>query len=166
MTTPRIRNIWSKTPDAPKKEETKPVTARTSENTDNPGSIEFSPGASRAPEPNLAAALSNIMKPAPDISTAPESAGAIAPEFKPAKAKEKLTGQEDDYRRDNRRRRMSSKKRRTTIVSVSLSEEEERILRAYMRKYNKGVAFSNWARRVMFQAAGIPIPERTGDPDE
>jgi hypothetical protein len=163
MTTPRIRNIWSKTPDEPKKEENTPVIAKTAEKRDEPGSISFSPSTSKVTEPSLAASLAAISPStsAASIAPAPETA-----DFKPVKAKEKLTGREDDYGRDNRRRRMSTKKRRTVAVSVCLSEEEERLLRAYMRKYNKGIAFSNWARRVMFQAAGIPIPDRTGDPDE
>lgn len=50
-------------------------------------------------------------------------------------------------------------KQRFTILGVSVSPEEKKVLRAALK--SRGVRnLSEWAREVLFQAAGIPIPSR------
>ncbi len=50
-------------------------------------------------------------------------------------------------------------KRRRTCVSVSVSPEEEALLRGFANA--RGLNFSEWARIVMFHAAGQPLPKRS-----
>jgi hypothetical protein len=49
-------------------------------------------------------------------------------------------------------------KRRRQSVSICVSEEEDFILRKHA--YDKGVTFSEWARTVLFKAAGRKVPDR------
>jgi hypothetical protein len=55
-------------------------------------------------------------------------------------------------------KRKPSHKRRGVRLSVSVSEEEEFILRKHA--YEQGETFSAWARQAMFKSAGVPIPDR------
>jgi hypothetical protein len=54
---------------------------------------------------------------------------------------------------------LSTDKKRTHSVNVSMSNEEQRLLRDFAAKMNK--PFSAWARDVLFNAADIPIPARS-----
>jgi hypothetical protein len=47
---------------------------------------------------------------------------------------------------------------RRSSLSVACSEEEARILRK--AALDKGMTFSNWARKVLFRSAGKRIPKR------
>lgn len=66
----------------------------------------------------------------------------------------------DDQRRDPRAmQRIARTKTRRQSLSVSVSVEEEEILRA--AAYNAGLNFSEWARNCLFAAAGKRIPSRS-----
>lgn len=54
--------------------------------------------------------------------------------------------------------RMKSNKLRKTCMSLSLSEEEARIVRNHVASLNTN--FSTWARNTLFRAIGKPIPAR------
>ncbi len=49
-------------------------------------------------------------------------------------------------------------KRRRSCLSVSVSAEEEQLLRTFAG--DRGLNFSEWARIVLFHAAGQPLPKR------
>ena len=55
--------------------------------------------------------------------------------------------------------RVPKDKTRRHALSVSVSVEEEDILRA--AAVEAGTSFSDWARRVLFKAAGKKVPSRT-----
>jgi hypothetical protein len=55
--------------------------------------------------------------------------------------------------------RVPKDKTRRHALSVSVSIEEEDILRA--AAVEAGTSFSDWARRVLFKAAGKKLPSRT-----
>jgi hypothetical protein len=54
--------------------------------------------------------------------------------------------------------RVPKGKQRGLCVSISVSEEEETILRAFAETLD--VSFSEWARNVMFRAMGRKLPSR------
>jgi len=56
-------------------------------------------------------------------------------------------------------KRKMKHKRRKVAMSISVSEEEEFILRTYAAKRNQ--SFSAWARTTMFRAMGRKIPDRS-----
>ena len=78
-----------------------------------------------------------------------------------AKADEPIDMLEIDMRRKPYRR-VSEKKARRRAMSVSVSAEEERILRQHVADMNR--SFSEWARSVMFRALGRKVPSRGYDP--
>lgn len=55
-------------------------------------------------------------------------------------------------------RRKLAHKRRAVRLSISVSEEEEFLLRKYA--FDQGETFSAWARIALFKAMGTPIPPR------
>jgi hypothetical protein len=54
--------------------------------------------------------------------------------------------------------RVPKGKQRGMCVSISVSEEEETILRAYAETLD--ISFSEWARTVLFKAMGKRLPTR------
>jgi hypothetical protein len=56
-------------------------------------------------------------------------------------------------------KRKAKHKTRRTAMSISVSEEEEFILRTYAAK--RGMSFSQWSRTVMFRSMGRKIPDRS-----
>ena len=56
-------------------------------------------------------------------------------------------------------RMIARDKKRRNHMSVCLSDEEEAILRAHVAKLN--LNFSEWARKVLFEAARRKIPARS-----
>jgi len=55
-------------------------------------------------------------------------------------------------------RRVAEHKARRRAMSISVSEEEERILRKHAASMDR--SFSEWARSVMFRAIGRKVPSR------
>jgi len=55
-------------------------------------------------------------------------------------------------------RRVAEHKARRRAMSISVSEEEERILRLHAASRDR--SFSEWARSVMFRAIGRKVPSR------
>lgn len=55
-------------------------------------------------------------------------------------------------------RRVAEHKARRRAMSISVSEEEERILRMHAASMDR--SFSEWARSVMFRAIGRKVPSR------
>lgn len=55
-------------------------------------------------------------------------------------------------------RRVKEHKRRNRAMSISVSEEEERIIRQHAADLDR--SFSEWARSVMFRAMGRKVPSR------
>jgi hypothetical protein len=55
-------------------------------------------------------------------------------------------------------RRVSENKARRRAMSISVSAEEERILRTHAASMDR--SFSEWARSVMFRAIGRKVPSR------
>ena len=55
-------------------------------------------------------------------------------------------------------RRVAEHKARRRALSISVSEEEERILRKHAASMDR--SFSEWARSVMFRAIGRKVPSR------
>jgi hypothetical protein len=53
---------------------------------------------------------------------------------------------------------LTSRQRRRNCLSISVSEEEEEILRAHAAKLGK--SFSSWARDTLFRSARRKIPAR------
>ena len=53
---------------------------------------------------------------------------------------------------------LSTPQKRRHSLSVACSEEEAELLRDAAR--DKGMTFSNWARKTLFRSAGIAIPKR------
>ena len=62
-----------------------------------------------------------------------------------------------------RARRVPRNKTRRHTISVAVSDEEERILRAYAAALD--VSFSEWARKVMFKAMDKAVPSRRNKPE-
>jgi hypothetical protein len=54
--------------------------------------------------------------------------------------------------------RIKNNKLRKTCMSVSMSEEEARLIRAHVASLNSN--FSTWARNTLFRAIGKPVPAR------
>ena len=66
----------------------------------------------------------------------------------------------DDQRRDPKAmQRVSKSKTRRQALSISVSAEEEEILRA--GAYEAGLNFSEWARTHLFAAAKKRVPSRS-----
>ena len=61
-------------------------------------------------------------------------------------------------RRTKPYRRVAEHKARRRAMSISVSEEEERILRKHAASMDR--SFSEWARSVMFRAIGRKVPSR------
>lgn len=59
-------------------------------------------------------------------------------------------------------RRMDPIKTRRTAMSLSVSQEEEALLRTFAAK--KGMTFSSWARQTLFLAMGRKLPQRDRGP--
>jgi hypothetical protein len=53
---------------------------------------------------------------------------------------------------------LKSRQKRRHSLSVACSEEEAELLRQAARE--KGMTFSNWARRTLFRSAGMAMPKR------
>jgi len=67
----------------------------------------------------------------------------------------------DSLEVDRRRkpyRRVAEHKARRRAMSISVSEEEERILRKHSANLDR--SFSEWARSVLFRAIGRKVPSR------
>lgn len=50
------------------------------------------------------------------------------------------------------------RQKRRSSLSVAVSEEEKELLRDAARQ--KGMTFSNWARKTLFRSAGMSLPKR------
>ena len=61
-------------------------------------------------------------------------------------------------------RRVAEHKARRRALSISVSEEEERILRKHAASMDR--SFSEWARSVMFRAIGRKVPSRGRNVDD
>lgn len=58
-----------------------------------------------------------------------------------------------------RRSHIANDKKRVHSVNISMSEEEQRLLRSFAAGLDR--TFTEWARAVLFHAANIPIPPRS-----
>jgi hypothetical protein len=79
----------------------------------------------------------------------------------PLDSKERVDAPIDPLEVDMRRkpyRRVAEHKARRRAMSISVSEEEERILRKHAASMDR--SFSEWARSVLFRAVGRKIPSR------
>lgn len=65
---------------------------------------------------------------------------------------------EPEIKRKPGPKKMARHKTRRTAMSISVSEEEEFMLRTHAAKV--GLSFSGWARTVMFQSMGRKPPPR------
>ena len=65
---------------------------------------------------------------------------------------------EPEIKRKPGPKKMARHKTRRTAMSISVSEEEEFMLRTHAAK--EGLSFSEWARTVMFQSMGRKPPPR------
>lgn len=80
----------------------------------------------------------------------------VAPSFAP---EEQLPVAPGDRRFGPRKnRRVPAAKARMGCVSISVSEEEETILRAFAQTLE--TSFSDWARQALFRAMGRKLPKR------
>ena len=61
-------------------------------------------------------------------------------------------------------RRVAEHKARRRAMSISVSEEEERILRKHAASMDR--SFSEWSRSVMFRAIGRKVPSRGRNVDD
>lgn len=103
----------------------------------------------------------------PRTATIPFAGPVPAPSSTPEAGEWRRTTVEDEPlpaapsdRRFGKRKhlRVPKGKQRGLCVSISVSEEEETILRAYAETLD--VSFSEWARNALFRAMGKKLPSR------
>lgn len=66
--------------------------------------------------------------------------------------------QQEETFRGRHKRKVHPVKLRNKIMSISVSPEEEKIIRSFLA--DKGWSFSGWARESMFRSMGKKVPSR------
>ena len=82
----------------------------------------------------------------------------VIPDSWVAPAPKRQPEQEPEIKQRSGPKKMARHKTRRTAMSVSVSEEEEFLLRTHAAKV--GLSFSQWARIVMFESMGRKAPPR------
>jgi hypothetical protein len=107
--------------------------------------------------------------PSPNLAMPQQVANELREEYEQRIAATEQAAYEDPLRIDYRNRkprvsRMSPEKKRTRCFSVSVSYEEEAILRSYVESTHQSL--TAWARDTLFKAIGRRLPPRTRDMDD
>ena len=105
----------------------------------------------------------------PNLVMPQEAANELREEYEPRIEATEQADHEDPLRIDYRNRRlrinrMPPEKKRNRCLSISVSYEEEAILRSYVESTHQSLAV--WARDVLFKAIGRRMPKRASDRDE